>query len=135
MFRISGTEFGIDQAKSRYRLRTLKSGGAVLDAEIYGDKTQYEKVAGDENSPWSWTLYPPYFYLRSFPAKAGRTAGTYRAKVSIDDLDEYEVAIYLIEHNDVDDVAVKADREMIQARGTVFLSGKPHPFSIKFTKQ
>jgi hypothetical protein len=57
------------------------------------------------------------------------------ATVSVDDLDEYEVAIYLMEHNDVDEVKVSADRNGFKAGGVVFLSNKPHSFSISFTKE
>ena len=136
MFKIDDTEFGIDQAKSSFKLKVVKSGDAVIDAEIYGDKERYEKITEDyDTSPWSWTLYPPHFYLRSYPAKSGRKAGTFNATVSTDDLNAYEVAIYLMEHNDVDDVKVTADHQGFKATGMVFLSGKPHPFSISFTKE
>jgi hypothetical protein len=136
MFKIDDTDFGIDQAKSSFKLKVLKSGDAVIDAEVYGDKKRYDKITEDyDTSPWSWTLYPPHFYLRSYPAKSGRNAGTFNATVSLDDLDEYEVAIYLMEHNDVDEMKVSADRNGFKATGVVFLSGKPHPFSISFTKE
>ena len=136
MFKIDDTDFGIDQAKSSFKIKVLKSGDAVLDAEVYGDKKRYEKITEDyDTSPWSWTLYPPRFYMRSYPAKSGRKAGTFNASVSTDDLDKYEVAIYLMEHNDVDDVKVTADRNGFKATGVVFMSGKPHSFSISLAKE
>lgn len=135
MFKIDDTDFGIDQVKSSFKLKVLKSGEAVIDAEVYGDQQRYDDITEDyDASPWSWTLYPPHFYMRSYPAK-GASAGTFNATVSTDDLDEYEVAIYLMEHNDVDEVEVTADRQGFTATGVVFLSGRPHPFSISFTKQ
>lgn len=135
-FTINDTDFKIDGAKSRYSLKVLKSGDAVIEAEIYGEKEQYEKITEDyDSSQWSWTLYPPHFYMRSYPAKKHGSAGAFKAAVSQVDLDEYEVAIYLIEHNDVDEVKVKADAKTYEAAGTVFLSGKPHPFSIKYSKR
>ena len=72
--------------------------------------------------------------MRSYPAKRRGSAGLFETSVSQDDLDEYEVAIYLMEHNDVDEVKVNADAVTFEANGTVFLSGKPHQFSIKFSK-
>jgi hypothetical protein len=136
MFKIDDTDFGIDQAQSSFKLKVLKSGDAVIDAEVYGDPERYKKITEDsDTSPWSWTLYPPHFYIRSYPAKSGPGAGTFSAKVSAGDLGEYEVAIYLMEHNDVDDVKVTADRHGFKAAGVVFLSGEPHPFSILFTKE
>jgi hypothetical protein len=87
-FTIDDTDFKIDEAKSRYSLKVLKSGDAVIDAEIYSDKVQYEKITEDyDSSPWSWTLYPPHFYMRSYPAKKHGTARALKAAVSADDLD------------------------------------------------
>lgn len=134
MFKIDGTDFKIDTKKSRVKLRVAKDGSAKIDADIYGDKTQYEKITENEDSPWSWTLYPPHFYLHDYPAKIGKVEGKATAKISIDDLDENEAAIYLIEHNDIDDVIVTIADGGLTAKGTVFLSGRPHSFSIKFVK-
>lgn len=54
MFKIDDTDFGIDEAKSRFKLRILKSGDAVIDAEVYGDKSRYEEITEDyDSSPWS----------------------------------------------------------------------------------
>jgi len=53
---------------------------------------------------------------------------------SVNDLDEHEVAIYLMEHNDVDDVTVSVDGRTPKAKGIVFFSGRPSPFSIAFTE-
>lgn len=134
-FTIDDTDFKIDEVKSRYSLTVLNSGDAVIDAEIYGDKEQYEKITEDyDSSPWSWTLYPPHFYMRSYPVKKQATTGAFEVSVSQDDLDEYEVAIYLIEHNALDDVKVKADLKRFEVSGTVFLSGEPHSFSINYSK-
>ena len=135
MFKIDGTEFKIDRKKSRVKLRVAKDGTAKIDADIYGDKKQYGIITEDEDSSWSWTLYPPHFYLHDFPAKIGRVEGKATAKISIDDLDENEAAIYLIEHNDIDDVIVTIDDGGLTAKGIVFLSGRPNSFSIKFLKQ
>jgi hypothetical protein len=61
MFKIDETDFGIDQAKSAFKLKISRSGDAVLDAEVYGDKQRYEEITED-SSLWSWTLNPPHFY-------------------------------------------------------------------------
>lgn len=134
MFKIDGTDFKVDLKKSKFKLRIAKNGSAKIDADIYGDKTQYKSLTEDESSPWSWTLYPPHFYLHGFPAKPGKVEGTASATVTVEDLDEHEAAIYLMEHNDIDEVSVKIAKETLTAKGIVFLSGRPHSFSIKFAK-
>jgi hypothetical protein len=133
VFKIDNTDFRIDQTKSRFKLRRAKNGSATLDAEIHGDESHYETITADEDSPWSWTLYPPHFYLRSFPAKVGKDAGKASAHVTLDDLSEHEAAIYLMEHNDIDNVVITVDGPLFQAKGTVLLLGSPLAFSITFT--
>ena len=53
-FTIDDTDFKIDETKSRYSLKVQKSGDAVIEAEIYGEQEQYEKITQDyDSSPWS----------------------------------------------------------------------------------
>jgi len=134
MFKIDDTDFKIDRKRSRVKLRFAEDGSATIDADIYGDKSQYEAITEDDNSPWSWTLYPPHFYLHDYPANIGKVEGMATAMITVDDLDEHEAAIYLIEHNDIDDVIVTIADGGLSAKGTVFLSGRPHSFSIKYTR-
>jgi hypothetical protein len=134
MFRIDKTDFKIDIKKSRFHLRISENGEATIDADIYGDETQYERITENEDSPWSWTLYPPHFYIHAFPATADRTKRKATAKVSLTDAEEYEVAVYLMEHNDVDEVSISIDGSTFSAKGIVFLFGKRHSFSIEFKK-
>ncbi|MBL8814565.1 MAG: hypothetical protein JNL58_00950 [Planctomyces sp.] len=51
MFKIDGTNFKIDRRKSRVKLRVAKDGSAKIDADIYGDKIQYDAITEDEDSP------------------------------------------------------------------------------------
>lgn len=133
-FTIDGTDFGIDLAESTFSLDAL-DGATVVNAEIHGNQEQYDSITENEDSEWSWTLYPPHFYLRDFPADVDSATGNGSAQVAIDDLDEYEVAIYLMEHNDVDDVTVKIVPERsLEISGRVFLSGRPHDFTIKWNR-
>ncbi len=134
MFKIDDADFGIDSKKSHFKLVVSKTGKASIDAEIFGDKTQYDAVTSDEDSPWSCTLYPPKFYIHDFPANTRKLVGLANTKVVRADLDEHEVGLYLMEHNDIDDVTVSVSDSTFQAMGRVFLSGRPHSFSIHFTK-
>ena len=131
-FTIDQTDFGIDKTKSTFSLD--RTGDQyVLNAEVYGNPDCYDEICAEENSPWGWTLYPPHFYLRDFPAVMDVVTGGGKAKVVMDDLDEFEVAIYLIEHNDVDAVHVSmAPSQSIEVTGQVYLSDHQHEFSIKW---
>ncbi len=129
-FHLDATDFGINPAKSSCSIDVV-DGVPVINVEIRGDDEKYDAVTEDEDSEWSWTLYPPRLYIHDFPLNDD--SGTMRANISRDDLDEYEAAIYLMEHNDVDEVVLSVDRHgVLQIRGTVFLSGKPRSFSVQY---
>lgn len=136
MFKIDKTDFGIDLKKSKFKVSSNKKGETFFNVEIYGDKAQTETLAEDEDGPWSWILYPPHFYARSVALTPANSPGTFRAKITVDDIeeDELEAAIYLVEHNDVDETVITASDNSLQVKGTVFLSGKPRKFEIRMTK-
>lgn len=133
VFRIDNTNFGIDRKQSSVALTGL-AGDVCATVEVYGSQESYERIAENENSEWSWTLYPPHFYLREFPVQVANSKVA-TANISVDDLEEYEVAVYLIEHNDVDDLELHIDpnRGLLQVRGRVFLSGEPHSLEIEWS--
>lgn len=132
-FHLDETDFGIDESKSSCSI-DIVDGIRVINVEIRGDSVKYDAITQSEDSQWSWTLYPPRLYIYDFPLS--EDGGFMRAKISRDDLDEYEAAIYLIEHNDIDDVELTIDGNgALQVRGIVFLSGRPHPFSAHYTAQ
>src|SRR5687767_12300321 len=98
-FMLGDTEFGVDAAKSSCKTRQ-QDGQLWPGFTVHGDQATYDVIFADEDSPWSWTLHPPRFY-GDFPAKRD-DAGVVEARVTIDDLEEYEVALYLVNHNDVE---------------------------------
>lgn len=136
MFKIDKSDFGIDLKKSKFKVSSNKKGESFLNVEIYGSKAQTETLAADEDGPWSWVLYPPHFYARSIPLTPGKLPGTFRAKITIDDIeeDELEAAVYLVEHNDLDETVITADKSSLQVKGKMFLSGKPRKFEIRLSK-
>jgi hypothetical protein len=130
-FHLDATDFGINQAKSSCSIDTV-DGVLVLNVEVRGDDEKYEAITENEDSEWSWTLYPPRLYIHDFPLTDD--GGIMCANISRDDLETYEAAIYLIEHNDLDSVELTVDRDgVLKIRGTVFLSGRPHKFSVHYT--
>jgi hypothetical protein len=62
-FVIGGTNFGVDADKSSFKLLTKPHGGVVVDIEINGDQSAYDAASSVEDWEWSWTMYPPRFYL------------------------------------------------------------------------
>lgn len=131
-FRIGETDFGVDLLKSKLVLEVV-DGSGILTAEIHGDEKQYESITEDEASEWAWTLYPPHFYLRDFPVKFDVLDRRSEVMASNDDLEEYDAAIYLMDHNDLDDIVMSVDSSRsIEISGNVSILGRTRSFEINW---
>ena len=104
-----------------------------MTVEIRGDAECYERITEDEDGAWSWTLYPPYFYLRDVPI-AFDAEGVARIVMTAGDLDGYDAAIYMMEHGAIDDVElVWTLGKNLEISGSLSLFGEDHRFAINWT--
>jgi len=129
-FFIGETNFGVERKNSRFELKKGTDGRLLLTVEIRGDEKVYQEITGDENSEWSWTLYPPEFYLRDFPVSNDATAKKLRIALKPEDSDKFDVALYLMEHNRVDGVTASVERHRLEVAGRVDLMGELRDFRI-----
>ena len=102
-FKIDDTDFGIDVAKSSFG---LTRDGRELFVNVSGDRERFKALTSFPESKWSWAIYAPRFYINGFPFERG-TDGRLTAHVGVSDLEEYEVAVYMMAHHDVDEVVVE----------------------------
>ena len=132
-FVIGGTNFGVDTAKSSFKLMTKPNGSVVLDIEINGDQSTYDAVSTSEDSEWFWTLYPPRFYLST---EVERTPEGQRVTVDFTtaEIESAEMAIYMMNHNHVADVVVAIDGDRLTVSGRVDLMGQPALFRIDWSR-
>ena len=129
-FIIDGTEFGIDPQKSRLDFGRTERGQCEISLSIHGDHRTYQALTETENSEWSWTLYPPEFYLHGFPVPS---EGPFSIPLTGEDCEAYDIALYVIEHNAVEDVRVSLSRSrQVEVRGKAELSGKLAEFAIRW---
>ena len=125
-FTINRTEFGIDRDKSSVAFERTRAGGFAIDIVVHGDPLQYAKLANA--TAWSWSLYPPTFYLRAFPVPNSRD---FAVHLDIEDYEEYDTALYMIEHNSIDAVVVEVSGgSKVHVSGKVELSGGKVDFTI-----
>src|SRR5262245_994507 len=132
-FVINGTEFGIDPATSFFRLTSRMLRGPLLDVEINGLDDVFRKLTESESSAWSWALYPPQFYLRAYPIPKPKSGKRLDVRLPPGDLERYDSALYMMNHNRVDDVGLglMPDTELI-VTGKVDLFGEPGEFRIEW---
>ena len=134
-FKIGDQDFGIDPATSSFTIDTTDPERPTITIDLSGDRSVFDPLAADEDPEWSWVLYPPDFYLHSFPAEIDPTTGIATAHVTRDDIDEYEFAIYMMEHNAIDDVRVTlVPDKSLAISGRVDLFGEVHDFVINWRR-
>lgn len=131
-FVIGGTDFGIDSAATVARITTHPDGAQVLTLDVRGDERTYQSVSGSEDSKWSWTLYPPRFYLISYELPSRGAEENWEVALRPDDYEDHDVGLYMMNHNEVSDVIIKfhAD-ERVTVVGRVDLMGENKAFEIR----
>jgi hypothetical protein len=131
-FVIGGTDFGVADDTSRLELAPGPDGRLLLSVDIHGSQQVYDRLKDDPE--WSWTLYPPHFYLYAYPVPATARAKTVTVKLKPEDLDDYDVALYLMEHNSVEGVTLKVSKGRVEVSGRVDLMGDLHTFRIRWAR-
>ena len=133
-FFIGKTNFGVDAKKSRFDVAKAADGRLVLTVEIDGDEEIHKKLTANPGSKWSWTLYPPQFYLRNYPLAEKARGKEHKITLKPADSEIYDVALYLMEHNNVAGVTIKLNDTRIEIAGQVDLMGEPQDFRIVWQK-
>lgn len=123
-FIIGTTDFGIGEVECEID----KTNSIVTNLKIRGSKELYEKITEKEKGEWNWTLYPPKFYVNH--AHFAGDGKTIRLHVDEAFLDDNEVALYLMEHNDFFGEIV-IDKNVVMIKGKVFISGKEMDLEIE----
>jgi protein tyrosine/serine phosphatase len=134
-FFIGDTNFGVEDKQSRVEFAKAADGRLLLTVEIQGSEKVYQDIKADENSEWSWTLYPPQFYLRGYPVPEKIKGKEHKIKLKPEDAANFDVALYLMEHNNVSGVTLLVGDDRIEVSGRVDLMGEPRKFRIKWVKE
>jgi hypothetical protein len=123
-FIIGTTDFGIGEME--FKIDKPKS--ILVNLTIRGNQEMYDKITKDEDGEWSWTLYPPKIYLGDVPFTENGNA--MEIVVNEDILNQYDVALYLMEHNDFFG-KVSIENNVLRITGTVSISGEEMPLEIE----
>ena len=128
-FVIGDTQFGVDVPKSFLRVVNDDGDRGFLELEVRGDADIFDRLS--EGESWSWALYPPKFYLLGLPVP--RPPANHVATLTSADRDVCDCALYLMTHNDVDDVEVRFHASNdVEVSGIVDLFGEKQRFRIRY---
>lgn len=116
---IIGTDnFGIGKVTCK-----IDSENSIInDLTIIGNEEIFEELSADENGKWNWALYPPKLYLRKIPFNLKQ--GKIEVAITEEILDEYDVALYLMEHNDIYGTFTIDKNKVFLFEGITYISGK-----------
>ncbi|MCM1101337.1 MAG: hypothetical protein NC079_04425 [Clostridium sp.] len=120
-FKIDHTEFGIGEI-------SLSIENGVLDLEITGNDSVFNELMKDDNCEWIWALYPPRIYFHGIPYKENEIV------VDTDFLDRYEIALYMMEHNDFIG-SLKVTESTIDIHGKVYIDGGASTLDISVERK
>lgn len=115
-FKLGNTEFGIGDVQFSVK-------DNLLELEIAGNDAVFKELTGEEDCEWSWALYPPEIYFRGVPF-TGRNI-----VVNTDFSDQYDIALYMMEHYDFTGTLEISDSS-IDISGQVEIDGDALPLVI-----
>jgi hypothetical protein len=131
VFKISDTDFEIDQGNSRFTITREISGQHLLTLDVKGSQVKFDAIESDEDSEWSWALYPPALYIHEFPVSEG--IAQLGGRFSLPDRTEYEIGLYMMEHSELMGVEMEiVQPSRIHVKGRVNLFGKEKQFEIHY---
>jgi hypothetical protein len=123
-FIIGDYEFSFDRTESVIEIE----GNQIIDLTIKGNEEVFEKYSENDDFEFDWGLYPPEFYAREIELNN-------KGQIKINETNKYdhEVALYFMEHNDVEiKLSIKNDWVLISGYTNIF--GKRYPIEIKMKK-
>ncbi len=114
MFKLEESDFEID---NDFRFSFVEG---ILNLDVCGNQKVFDDLTEDESHPYSWALYPPKFYIHDLPLGLDTDINNFEYIITEDDVDEYEIDLYLMEYCTVFPCKV------IGRSGTLSIEGMVH---------
>ncbi len=111
-FTIDDYDFGVDPGASEIAISPDR-----IDITIVGRKDAVESLWDDDDHPWSWLVYPPKIYLTGVPITSDD--GGFDRDITEADLEQYDIAIYVMKHCDILPCRVSLRDGVLSIRGQV----------------
>lgn len=113
MFKLDDSDFGIERG---FR---FSFDDGILNFDVSGDQKVFDGLTEDERHPYSWALYPPRFYIHDLPLEPKKNINDFEYTITEDDIDAYEIDLYLMEYCTVYPCKIKGKNGTISIEGMV----------------
>jgi hypothetical protein len=118
-FVIDGFDFGVDAARS-----SLAVTGSTFTLNLVGDEAVYGDTIRGENHPWNWLIQPPFLYANAVPCQLD-SDGNFEHQITEQELDDYDIALYIMEHFDVLPCMISKKGSVVTVSGKVHILREP----------
>lgn len=112
-FVIEGFDFGADAARS-----SLTVTDSTFTLKLVGEDTIIGEIISNENHPWNWLIQPPFFYAIGVPCQLDSN-GDFEHQITEQELDDYDIALYAMEHCDVLPCTISKKGSVVTVSGKV----------------
>ena len=94
----------------------------IKELVIFADEKTFENLSDDERGNWNWALYPPKLYFIEIPFELNSN----KIIIPITDeiLDDYDVALYFMSHNDIEGEFSIDPNEVFMFTGYTYILNK-----------
>lgn len=127
-FFIDGFDFGVDTTRS-----SLEFSEGTFNLNLVGDDAIVSDILEHEDHLWNWLIQPPFLYMRDVLGQTD-SKGNFEHEITEQDLDDYDIALYVGEHFDVLPCKVLKQGTVVTVSGKVHgLREAPVEFHGEFT--
>jgi hypothetical protein len=125
-FVVDGFNFGVDVGRS-----TAKVIDGALDLRLVGNESVVADLMTSNNDAWNWLIQPPFLYMIGVPCPVGPN-GDFDHEITEQELDDYDIAMYMMEHHDVLPCRVTRCGDVVRATGKVHAFRQVLDFDAEF---
>jgi hypothetical protein len=127
-FIIDGFDFGVDGGRS-----SLEIHDSTFDLKLVGDESLINDLMQQDDHPWGWLIQPPFLYVLGLPCQVDPN-GDLVHDITEQDLDDYDIALYVMEHHDVLPCRITKKGDIVTVSGQVHgIRKSPLDFSGEFS--
>lgn len=112
-FVIDGFDFGIDDARS-----SIVAKDGFVDLKLVSDDMIIQHLMTQDEHVWNWLIQPPFLYVLGLPCNIDSN-GDFQHEISEQELDDYDIALYVMEHFDVSPCRITRQGMVVTAHGKV----------------
>ena len=100
----------------------------IVELVIKADESVFDDLSEEDNFEFGYGIYAPEFYVRAITLN-----NEGKAQIGNQDAIDNDVALYFIEHNEVN-ITLEVNENQIMVDGSVKILGQKYPLQISMNR-